>query len=158
MSSEAGITQSQFNVLRAAIDFAYVDGHLDASERDALDYYLDNPRLSNKQRRILKEDIESDSVDLNSLLATIQSPRERAHLIMLANVVIHRDGTIHPAEQAAFDELMQQHYQQVDIESAKKSAHSTIAAFEAEEKKREAEEKASRPWYVKLLDAALFSS
>jgi tellurite resistance protein len=123
------LTESEFNVLRIAIDFAYIDGYLDESERKVIEKLIDDPRLTVPQQRILQLDMERGQVDYLSLLEKIDHEKDLGTLILIAGVIIKRDGIIHPKEQEAFDKLLSIHYSDMDIANARLLADEQATAY-----------------------------
>jgi len=97
------ISDGKFAVWRCLVVMANIDGHFCDDEKEFLEGIHRYEMLSDEQKVILKEDIDSQNMDFDSIYNQITEPRDRAHLINLTRVLFHKDGDFCPTEKEVFD-------------------------------------------------------
>ncbi len=142
------ISESLFHSLRGAISIAWADHQLTDAEQDSLRYFIDTHDLSERQRELLDADIANGAPSIESLLPHITEPRDRAHLVNMARVILHADGHAAPQEAAPLQHLLHQHMSTLDSEVIRQQARDQMTGY----RHQQDEADNARPWYEKLSD------
>ncbi len=81
------------NLVRAMIAAARADGHIDASEKQAILEQMGDQKLSDDVLAFLRKEIESE-VDVTTLAGLADSPSEAAEMYLVARLVIDKTAPV----------------------------------------------------------------
>ena len=122
------ISDSKFAVWRGLIIMANIDGHFSQQEKEFLDGIHRYELLTDEQKEILKQDIETQNKDFDSVYKQITEVRDRAYLINLTSVLFHKDGKFCPTEQEALNKIDSEHKKTINLEKILKEAKAVSMA------------------------------
>ncbi len=97
MLSKDQVSQSEFYMWRAVFAFAFVDQSLSLEEQELLHSYLAKARLSEDQRRVLREDM-SDPPNPESMYKLITEPMHKSRFCVLARALAWCEGDLDAQE------------------------------------------------------------
>ena len=93
------VGNSQFYMVRCVIAMAHADGAVCDAEREHVENMIKRMPFNNEQKTVLRKDLEEQQ-NVSSLLAHINDPKYRGQVVYFARLLAHKDGELHPNEEA----------------------------------------------------------
>src|SRR4051812_7714230 len=101
---QSGMSQSRFFMWRAIIALAHAHGILTQKERDFVEGYIKHLPLSDQQKAIMQEDIDTPQ-SINGMLMGVQEENDHADFFQFAQMIMWCNGNQDEQEKAIVDRL-----------------------------------------------------
>ena len=93
------VGHSQFYMIRAVIAMAHADGVVCSDEREHVEKLIKKMPFNEEQKATLRADLDEQQ-NVSHLLANINDPKYRGQVVYFARILAHKDGELHPNEEA----------------------------------------------------------
>lgn len=120
------VGNSQFYMIRCVVAMAHADGVVCDQEIDHIENLITRMPFNTEQKNTIRGDIK-EKQNVSSLLAHINDPRYRGQVVHFARLLAHKDGELHPNEEALLHRMHLTVTDGLDMDAIRADVHSYVA-------------------------------
>lgn len=120
------VGHSQFYMIRAVIAMAHADGVVCGDERAHVEGLIKRMPFNEEQKATLRDDLD-EKQNVSHLLANINEPKYRGQVVYFTRLLAHKDGELHPNEEALLERMKLTVTEGLDIDAIRADVRGYVA-------------------------------